>query len=143
MRMTITDHLLVERDLELGSRRGDTAPAAERTRSIGWVFAQERRVASRGQQVRRRSPTRRRSSGPMPPTTALAICTPNGDEQNANAGISIPTECGRLFGQLSHVGIEARTFQSKSPLIDQLFCRWGEGWHGPAPPSPRCRYSMR
>ena len=40
MRMTTTDHLLVERDLELGSRRGDTAMAAERTRSVGWVFAQ-------------------------------------------------------------------------------------------------------
>ena len=34
------DHLLVERDLEVGSRRGDTAMATERTRSVGWVFAQ-------------------------------------------------------------------------------------------------------
>ena len=66
MRMTITDHLLVERDLELGSRRGDTAMAAERTRSVGWVFAQ----AAQGSKPRPSSEAQIGNAGAIKPAYA-------------------------------------------------------------------------
>ena len=142
MRMTITDHLLVERDLELGSRRGDTAPAAERTRSIGWVFAQERRAASRGQQVRRRSPTRRQSSGAIARYTTLASCMPKCDAQIVHGVMAVPAQIGHLFGPFFCAGTGGRTFRSKSPLMHPMARRLGVECYGPAPPSPRLRSSM-
>ena len=60
------DHPLGELDLELSSRRGDTAMATERTRSVGWVFAQ----AAQGSKPRPSSEAQIGNAGAIKPAYA-------------------------------------------------------------------------
>ena len=113
MRMTTTDHLLIERDLELTSRRGDTAMATERTRSVGWFFAQQCKAAWRIHHVKRRSATRARSNRPTPSEILCTSCTPKGDTQNVRGVMAAVAQNLPLLGPLFCATAGGRTFPVK------------------------------